>query len=161
MDNDQRGAGVGMRANFVARAQYVKDLSFENPGAPRSAAGTPPHVEFTATVNSREVGANAYEVELKLEVRATRGEKVVFIVELTYAGIFRIAAATASDLRAATMVECPRFLFPFARRIVADCTRDGGFPPILLNPFDFGAQFRPPAKARRNGGGGPPARTIN
>lgn len=159
MDNDERAAG--MHASFIARAQYIKDLSFESPGAPRSLTGAPPHVEMSATINSREAGANAHEVELKMRVRATRGEDVVFIVKLTYAGIFRIAATSDSGLRAATRVECPRFLFPFARRIVADCVRDGGFPQLLLSPIDFGAQFRRPGKARQSGGDSPPARTLN
>lgn len=161
MDNDGRGADAGMRANLVARAQYLKNLSFGNPGAPGSLAGPRPRVELAFAIGGREAGADAHEVELKLDVRAMRGEDVVFVVKLTYAGIFRILAPSDSALRTAIMVECPRFLFPFARRIVADCARDGGFPQLLLDPIDFAAQLRRAESAQPNGGGGPHARTIN
>ena len=152
----------GGQATFSVRAQYIKDLSFENPGAPRSVAKPgPPKVALSVSVNGRELGAQTHEVVLKLEARATHDEDVAFIVELSYGGVFHIAGAPADRLRPLLMIECPRFLFPFARRVVADCTREGGFPPLMLDPIDFAALFRRSERARQSANGGGANPTIN
>ena len=163
MDNDERGAGAKApgRAPFKTVAQYLKHLSFKSSGAPGAASGAAPRTDYTFTVNRRDAGPNAHEVELKLKVRGVREEIPVYVVELAYAGIFRIAAPPGSDARAVAMVECPRFLFPFARRIVSDCVCDGGFPRPALDPIDFGALFRGSRRGRRNGGGGAPASALH
>jgi len=146
---------TGERTVFSVRAQYIKDLSFENPGAPKSATGAePPRVELSVSVAGRELGEDAHEVDLKIEVRAVRGDDVTFIVELVYAGVFHVAGAPEAQVRPLVMIEAPRFLFPFARRIIADCTREGGFPPLMLDPIDFAALFRRSERARRGANGG-------
>jgi len=164
--SDETGAAPqpqgATQVTFAVRAQYIKDLSFENPGAVQAATGgEPPKVHISVTVNGREMREETHEVELKLEVRAEQGENVAFIAELTYAGMFHVSGVGAQQLRPLIMVECPRFLFPFARRIIADCTRDGGFPPLMLDPIDFAALFRRSESARQNANGGQGGQTLN
>ena len=120
-------------------AQYTRDLSFESPHAPESlrAAGIQPQVDLGVELNARGRPDGYFEVELKLSARAVRDEEPVFLVELVYAGLFQIVGVSEADLEPVLMIECPRYLFPFARRIVADLTGEGGFPPFLLEPIDF------------------------
>jgi len=120
-------------------AQYIRDLSFESPHAPESLRGgaPQPQVDLGVELNARARPDGYYEVELKLNARATRDTEAVFHIELVYAGLFQIAGITEGDLEAVLMIECPRYLFPFARRIIADLTGEGGFPPFLLEPIDF------------------------
>ncbi len=138
-----KGAGDGKgtdapRPSLSVRAQYVKDLSFENPGAPDSfAAGDAPTINISVQVEGRQLDDGAHEVELRINAEAKRGENVVFLAELDYAGVFVIANVPPEHMQSVVMVECPRLLFPFARRVIADCTRDGGFPPLMLDPIDF------------------------
>ena len=161
---------AGARTGFSVRAQYVKDLSFENPAAAHmSAAAEPPKTRVTVGVDGRAGGDGLHEVVLRIDVRATRGDEVAFLLELAYAGLFHIVGVAEDRLRPLAMVECPRFLFPFARRIVADCIRDGGFPPFLIDPIDFGVLFRRSEHARQaagdgdgdGGGGDRPATTVH
>ncbi len=126
------------RPSLSVRAQYVKDLSFENPRAPDSfAAGDPPAINISVQVQGRQFDDGAHEVELQINAEAKRGDDVVFLAELNYAGVFVIANVPPEHLQSVVMVECPRLLFPFARRVIADCTRDGGFPPLMMEPIDF------------------------
>jgi preprotein translocase subunit SecB len=120
-------------------AQYIRDLSFESPHAPESLRGgvQPPQVDLGVELNARARPDGYFEVELKLNARAQREAESVFHIELLYAGLFQIGGVTGQDLETVLMVECPRFLFPFARRIIADLTSEGGFPPFLLEPLDF------------------------
>jgi len=120
-------------------AQYVKDLSFENPGAPHSLSnqGTAPNIEVSVDVGARGLGPDQYEVELRITAQAAHEEKKAFVVEVQYAGVFSLHNVDEADLKPVCLIECPRLLFPFARRVVADATRDGGFPPLLLDPIDF------------------------
>ena len=124
--------------------QYIKDLSFENPGAPASLRpnNAAPKLDVNVNVNARPQTGSDYEVELKLEARATRGEDTLFLAEVTYAGLFQIRNVTAEHLHPLLLIECPRLLFPFARQIVADATRQGGFPPLLIDPIDFAGLYR-------------------
>lgn len=141
---------AGARTGFSVRAQYVKELSFENPAAAHmSAASAPPKTHVTVGVDGREGGDGLHEVVLKIDVRATRGDETAFHLELAYAGLFHIVGMPEDRLRSLAMVECPRLLFPFARRIVADCIRDGGFPPFLIDPIDFDVLFRRSERARQ------------
>ncbi len=125
-------------------SQYIKDLSFENPNAPASLQGgaTQPEIKVNIEVNAEALKDGSFEVMLSISATAKTGESVVFVTELTYAGQFAITNASREVLPAILLVECPRMLFPFARRVIADATRDGGFPPMLLNPVDFVALFR-------------------
>jgi preprotein translocase subunit SecB len=120
-------------------AQYIRDLSFESPHAPESlrAGPQPPQVDLGVELNARGRPDGFFEVELKLNARAARESEAVFHLELLYAGLFQIVGVADQDMEPVLMVECPRFLFPFARRIIADLTAEGGFPPFMLEPLDF------------------------
>ena len=134
--------------------QYVKDLSFENPNAPASLQSeTAPRIEININVNAKRAGDDVYEVEIKIEARAFNDDKAAFVVDLLYAGLFGLRNIPAEALEPFLIVEAPRLLFPFARRIVADATRDGGFPPLMLEPIDFGALYM----AQQQGQGAAPA----
>ena len=127
-----------------ALAQYIKDLSFENPNAPRSLQpqNQSPNIAITVNVNAQPLSATDYEVELTLEGKAGEGDGLLFNFELIYAGIFRLQNIPQETSHAVVMIECPRLLFPFARQIVADCVRNGGFPPLFIDPIDFAALYR-------------------
>jgi len=129
---------------FAINMQYVKDLSFENPRAPQvfTSNQTAPQVQVNVDVGARQVGDNVYEITLVLNAEAKSGEDTVFVVELTYAGLFTVPQLPQEQLRPLLLIECPRLLFPFARAIVAEATRDGGFPPLMINPIDFAALYR-------------------
>ena len=132
------------RPQLGIRTQYVKDLSFENPSAPNRPpeAERSPDITVNVQVEVRRLDETTFEVNLQITANARHEEKPVFLVELTYAGVFTLIGIPQEALEPALLVECPRLLFPFARRIVADVTRDGGFPPLLLAPIDFLALYR-------------------
>ncbi len=124
--------------------QYLKDLSFENPNAPQSLTPqqSQPEIAVAVNVNARNLGPNDFEVELHLDAKATSQEKVVFAAELLYAGVFRMENFPQNLLHPAVLIECPRMLFPFARQILAEATRNGGFPPLTLDPIDFAGMYQ-------------------
>lgn len=124
--------------------QYLKDLSFENPNAPLSLAAQQeqPDISISVNVNARPLAATDFEVELHLEAKASAQDKVAFAAELVYAGTFRLENFPQQLLHPAILIECPRMLFPFARHILAEATRDGGFPPLMLDPIDFAAMYQ-------------------
>lgn len=128
---------------IVVLAQYVKDLSFENPHAPRSMAPGPqqPAINIQINVDAAPADANV-EVTLRLEGKAEAQNLVLFSFELIFAGIFRIQNVPPESMQPVVLIECPRLLFPFAREIIATATRNGGFPPLLLDPVDFVALYR-------------------
>jgi preprotein translocase subunit SecB len=124
-------------------AQYIKDLSFENPNAPQSLApGQQPSINIQINVNAKPVGETDIEVEIKLDGKADSAGNVLFAFELVYAGVFRIQNVPQENVHPIVMIECPRLLFPFAREIVAAAVRNGGFPPLLLDPVDFVGLYR-------------------
>jgi preprotein translocase subunit SecB len=125
-------------------AQYVKDLSFENPGAPQSLRGGPgaPAIGINVNVGANPIGQNEFDVTLTLSAKAENGKDVLFNVELVYGGVFRIEGFPQEHMLPLLFIECPRILFPFARQIVSDCTRNGGFPPLLIDPIDFAQMFQ-------------------
>jgi preprotein translocase subunit SecB len=124
--------------------QYIKDLSFENPSAPRSLrpSDKAPKLDVNVNVNARPQSEKDFEIELKLEAKATRGEETLFIAEVSYAGLFQIRNVPQEHMHPLLLIECPRLLFPFARQILADATRQGGFPPLMIDPVDFAALYR-------------------
>ena len=139
-------------------AQYVKDLSFENPNAPNSLTQQPgqqpPKINIQINVNAKPLAGSDFEVELKIEGRAELPTTTLFAFDLLYAGIFRIQNVPQDSVHALLMIECPRLLFPFARAIIADAVRNGGFPPLMIDPVDFVSLYRqrmaeqqPPAPA--------------
>lgn len=124
-------------------AQYIKDLSFENPNAPQSMnMGQQPQISIQINVSARRLAENDTEVSLKLEGRAESAGSVIFSFELDFAGVFRVQNVPPESMNPLIMIECPRMLFPFAREIIASTVRNGGFPPLLLDPIDFVALYR-------------------
>ena len=138
------GAQQQQQPGLHVLGQYIKDLSFENPGAPRSLrpSDKAPNLEVNVNVNARPQSQTDFEIELKLDARAARGDETLFIIEVTYAGLFQIRNVPAEHVQPLVLIECPRLLFPFARQIIADATRQGGFPPLLIDPVDFSALYR-------------------
>ena len=125
-------------------AQYTKDLSFENPNAPSSLAPQQqqPAINIQINVSANNLSDNEFEVTLSIEGKAENAGKVMFSFELAYAGVFRIVNVPKENLHPLVMIECPRLLFPFAREIVANAVRNGGFAPLLLDPVDFVALYQ-------------------
>jgi preprotein translocase subunit SecB len=125
-------------------AQYVKDLSFESPGAPNSLRGRDkaPGININVNVNANPLSEKEFDVNLTLSAKGSFDKEVLFNVELVYGGVFRIDGFPQEHMLPLLFVECPRLLFPFARQIVAEATRNGGFPPLMLDPIDFGQMFQ-------------------
>jgi len=125
-------------------AQYIKDFSFENPNAPRSLAAPPsqPDVNIQIQVNAKPSGTGEFEVELKIDGGAKVGDTALFAFELVFAGVFRVLNVPEQALQPVVLIECPRLLFPFARQIIADAVRNGGFPPLMIDPVDFAALYQ-------------------
>ena len=152
--------------------QNIRDLSFENPGAPGSmlGSGTNPAFNVNISVGVKKQSEDTYAVELTLNAKASRDEALLFNVELVYGGVFRIRNIPENQLSAILMIECPRLIFPFARQVLANVTQQGGFPPLMMEPVDFTAIYRQnlqklaaqqqagAAPAPANGGGEP---TVN
>lgn len=146
---------------LTVNIQYVKDLSFEVPGAPEiyTTLRSQPNVSINLDVQARRIqeGHDVFEVVLQIKAEATEPQaqaagqpadgaptngqaaeaRPVFIAELSYAGVFTLTNVPENTVEPVLLVECPRLLFPYARNILADVTRDGGFPPVLLQPIDF------------------------
>ena len=129
---------------LVVHAQYVKDLSLEVPNSPEVFAKLrqAPKVSVEVDVRSRRLADNSYEVTLHIQSRGLIDDETVFIVELAYGGVFTLNNLQQEHIRPVLLVECPRLLFPFARNIVATMTREGGVPPLLINPIDFAELYR-------------------
>jgi preprotein translocase subunit SecB len=142
---------------LVVNIQYVKDLSFEVPGAPQifTQLRAQPQVNINLDVQARRVteGQNVFEVTLMIRAEAHEAAQsgngqaqpngaTVFVAELTYAGVFTLTGLPDNAIEPMLLVECPRILFPFARNMLADVTRDGGFAPVLLQPIDFVALWQ-------------------
>src|SRR5271156_4172765 len=130
--------------------QYVKDLSFENPGAPMTLTARP-QIDLGVDLQAKRLDPERYEVELKLRISAKAEDKTVFLLELVYAGLMHIQSTPDELLQRILLIEGPHMLFPFARRIVADVVRDGGMPPLMIEPIDFAALYR-----AKTGQGGQP-----
>ncbi len=150
MSDDQNPAQAATQnedtqaASLQVLTQYVRDMSFENPNAPMSlgASDTSPKIAVNANVGVRQLDAQDYEVALDFRVETKRNDEIGFIAELSYCGLFRVNNIPDENLRPVLLIEAPRQLFPFARRILSDMTRDGGFPPLLLDPIDFVALYQ-------------------
>ncbi len=125
-------------------AQYIKDFSFENPNAPQALVATneAPQIGIQINVTASPLSNDEIEVVLALSGKAERAGSVMFSFELEFGGVFRIRNVPQESLNPIVLIECPRLLFPFAREIVATAVRNGGFPPLLLDPVDFVALYR-------------------
>tara|TARA_B100002052_G_scaffold181047_1_gene164880 strand:- start:640 stop:1134 length:495 start_codon:yes stop_codon:yes gene_type:complete len=129
---------------IIVNAQYTKDLSFEAPTAPRIFSAMQqedPDVKIGVNVDYMEFEDNIFEVVLKVEATCTVGTETAFMLELEYGGLFTVNVE--DEVKGAVLlIECPRLLFPFARNILADVSRDGGFPPLMLGPLDFAGMYQ-------------------
>ncbi len=128
---------------FRILAQFVRDLSFENPKAPDTLRMEgKPGIEMGVELNAQGRPDGLFEVDLKLSVKAALETMTVFQVELLYGGLFQLTGIPEAEIEAMLLIECPRYLFPYAREIVARATADGGFyPPFMLDPIDFGGIY--------------------
>jgi preprotein translocase subunit SecB len=133
------GLAAGAAAQLNVLGQYIKDLSFESPGAPQALQAPPQNPQLQVTVNVTAVGRpdETYEVTLHIDVHAKSDTGVIYNVELVYGGLFRLRNVPPNMLQPVLFIDCPTILFPFLRRVLADVTRDGGFPPLMLDPIDF------------------------
>ena len=126
---------------LIIRAQYIKDQSFENPNAPEifsTIKEKTPKIDINVDVSPKSVGERTFEVTLTLRADAQVDESSAFVAELEYAGLVSLGEGLSDEqVQHALLVETPRHLFPFARAIMANVTRDGGFPPLVVNPIDF------------------------
>jgi preprotein translocase subunit SecB len=124
-------------------AQFVRDFSFENPRAPETLRGSAaqPQIDLGVEMNARGREDGFFEVDLKLSAKAQRDDGPLFVVELLYGGVFQITGVSPEDMEPVLLIECPRYMFPFARRIIADITSEGGYPPFLLDPIDFAGVY--------------------
>jgi preprotein translocase subunit SecB len=142
---------------LIINAQYIKDLSFENPRAPNSLRqqNTQPAVDINVDVKAQGLGPETYEVVLTIKAGAKVLDETLFLTELTYGAIITVRNVPQELLSAIVLVETPRLMFPFARNIIAATTRDGGFPPLMINPIDFGELLRRNAAPANPPGGQP------
>ena len=139
---DKPGNGAAPALNVLA--QYVKDLSFESPGAPLTLRprDKAPNININVNVNANPLSETDFDVVLTLDAKATDGKETLFASELVYGGVFRITGFPQEHMLPLLFIECPRLLFPFARQIIAEATRNGGFPPLMIDPIDFAGMFQ-------------------
>jgi preprotein translocase subunit SecB len=137
------GDGDGQPPNIRILAQFIRDLSVENPRAPESLgmASAGPQMDVGVEMNARGRPDGFFEVDLKLTASAQKDGQALFHCELLYGGLFQINGVPQEDMELVLMTECPRYLFPFARQIIAECSASGGFPPFMLDPIDFAAIY--------------------
>jgi len=166
MADENLGAAAPQPGNAPSMnlvGQYIRDLSFENPGAPGSllAGGANPAFNVSISTSVKQQNEEIYAVELTLNAKANRDETVLFNVELVYGGIFRLKGFAKEHMLPLLFIECPRMLFPFARQIIADATRNGGFPPLMIDPIDFAQMFQQRMAAERTRAASAPAPQVN
>lgn len=150
-DDKTTGNGAGGQSEQEAKpiqarvvAQYIKDLSFENPGAgkPRdNRKDSAPNFNLEVSVNGVKVGDNLYESTINFKATAVSPATTYYVLECVYAGIFQIENIPEQALEPFLLINGPTLLFPFIRRLAADVTREGGYPPLLLDPIDFTALY--------------------
>ncbi len=143
------GNGADTLPTIALITQYVKDLSFENPNAPAVFQWQEqPNIDVQFNIGSEQPGEDVYEVALKVEVKATAAQGTAFAVDLTFAALFGVRNVPEDQIQPFLFAEAPRLTFPFARRVLADAVRDGGFPPLLLDPIDFNGLYLQQLQAR-------------
>jgi preprotein translocase subunit SecB len=149
-------AGTQVQVRVVG--QYIKDLSFENPNIRKllDAPGDKPSLRVEVNVNATKVADKTFESAIQFKAEATSKTGVIYDLELAYAGLFRVENMPEQALEPFLLINCPALLFPFLRRLVADLTREGGFPPLLLDPIDFAGLY-----VQRKKQGGQPVQAIN
>ena len=145
--NGENGAGnqaQGAAPQLSVLTQYIKDFSFENPNSPNSLLPKEkqPEINININVSANPMSETDFEVVLHLEAKAGQGKDMMFNAVLSYAGIFRLVNIPEEAKHPAVLIECPRLLFPFARHIISDATRNGGFPPLMIDPVDFARLYQ-------------------
>jgi preprotein translocase subunit SecB len=143
--NEAAAEAAGNEIQITILGQYIKDLSFENPTPAQTIqklSTEQPSMNINVNLNAQQVGEDIYEVDLKVTATAQSNEETAFVAELLYSGLFGIKNLPENQLQPFLMVEAPRQIFPFARRILSDVTRDGGFPPLMLEPIDFAGLYQ-------------------
>jgi preprotein translocase subunit SecB len=154
--SDTDGAGAPQAASrFSIRAQYVKDFSFENPNAPASLAPSndKPAISVNVDVGAKPLGNSNYETQLRVTATAKRADATLFVVELLYGATLVAENFPKERIEPLCLVEVPRVIFPYARRLIAEATRDGGFAPLLIDPVNFNLLYRRKLEARQGGDG--------
>jgi preprotein translocase subunit SecB len=141
---NEAGEGNDVQPSLNILAQYLKDFSFESPGAPLSLRPREkaPSININVNVGANPISDTDFDVTLTIDAKASDGKDVLFATELVYGGVFRIVGFPQEHMLPLLFIECPRLLFPFARQIVADATRNGGFPPLMIDPIDFAGMFQ-------------------
>jgi len=140
MADETSGSSGEDSPTFTIHTQYIKDMSVENPNAPRifMEMENAPEVSVNLDVNVQQIQGETYEVSLQVEVSATAEQRTAFVVELNYGGLVSLHNVSSQERREGLLlIETPQFLFPFARAIVSAASRDAGFPPLLISPIDF------------------------
>ena len=136
--------------NLQVMAQYIKDLSFENPGA-AAEINQRPQIDLAVDLNAKRLDNDIFEVELKIRVDAKNDGKALFLLEVAYAGVFQLRnIPDTATQQAILLIQAPHMLFPFVRRIVSDVVRDGGMPPLMIEPIDFMSLYQ--ARVAQAGG---------
>jgi len=158
-DNDPNGGATPEASqlqmpSIQVAAQYIKDLSFENPSMGINIQR--PQIDFTVDLQARKMQDNGpYEVVIKMRVTAQQEERTIFLLEIAYGGIFVLDKVPEDVLQPFLLIECPRLLFPYMRRIVSDIVSDGGLPPLMIEPIDFAALYRTKMMEAQNQGNQP------
>lgn len=161
IDTGMNGNGADQGPEVGLLNQYVKDLSFENPNAPAVYQWqSQPQIDVQFNIGANKIADDAHEVILKIDVKAMSADQTAFQVELAYAGLFGSRNVAEDQLNAFMLAEAPRLIFPFARRVLADAVRDGGFPPLMLDPIDFAALYMQRAAQMQSEGTGMPAGEV-
>ncbi|MEM7545057.1 MAG: protein-export chaperone SecB [Pseudomonadota bacterium] len=151
-EDNQSAAETPAAPSVSIQAQYVRDSSFENVAVQKGDGkmDAKPEIQVGVNLDAKKRGDDLFEVILKVNATARNGEAVMFIAELEYAGVFKIGGVSDAQLHPFLLIECPRILFPFARRIVSDMTRDGGYPPLMLDMVDFAGIYKAEVERRRD-----------
>jgi preprotein translocase subunit SecB len=157
MTDTNGNGGAEPTPSLSALAQYLKDFSFENPHAPRSLGPQEktPNISLEVNVKTQRLAESDYAVSLFIDARAGEGDGLLFKLDLEYGGVFRLENIPEDQIHPIVLIECPRLLFPFVRQIVANATRDGGFPPLYIDPIDFVALYQQKMAEAAAGGGQP------
>jgi preprotein translocase subunit SecB len=132
------------RPHIAVQAQYIKDLSFENPNAPISLIDMDkaPQIDLSLDLNVQKLPDECYyEVEISINAKAASNQQTLFLVDLKYAGIFHLIDIPEEQVEMLLAVHCPAIIFPYARKIIADATQGGGFQPLMIDPVDFGVLY--------------------
>jgi len=157
-EEEAKAAAAPEQPKLRVLSQYIRDMSFENIAAQQNRSDeVKPEITVQVNLDANKKGDNAYEVILKVTINAKAGEEAVFILEVDYGGRFHVENVPEEQLHPFLMIECPRMLFPYLRRVVGDITRDGGYPPLNLDNIDFLALYRQEIMRRQAENGAAPS----